>query len=281
MKEQIYQLIALDIDGTLLNTNKEITPDTEAAVHRAFAAGKEVVLSTGRSFAELAEILDTFPEMRYGICESGALIFDRQSDTPIAVHPIDVELARQAVDIARPRDILIHIFLNGRPVISQRRMEQLADFQIPYFQSMFERYSLQVPDGPDYCLNQPHPSMEKINLYHHTVEERSETERLLAHLPLSMVDSEKTSLELSAAGVDKGKGLYELCRHLGIPIEATIAVGDSFNDAAILNAAGLAIGMGNTAEPVRKLCDVIVKDCDHDGVAEAIERYLLAGETED
>ena len=104
MKEQRYQLIALDIDGTLLNTNKEITPDTEAAVHRAFAAGKEVVLSTGRSFAELAEILDTFPEMRYGICESGALIFDRQSDTPIAVHPIDVELARQAVDIARPRD---------------------------------------------------------------------------------------------------------------------------------------------------------------------------------
>ena len=85
MKEQTYQLIALDIDGTLLNTNKEITPDTEAAVHRAFAAGKEVVLSTGRSFAELAEILDTFPEMRYGICESGALIFDRQSDTPIAV----------------------------------------------------------------------------------------------------------------------------------------------------------------------------------------------------
>ena len=60
MKEQSYQLIALDIDGTLLNTNKEITPDTEAAVHRAFAAGKEVVLSTGRSFAELAEILDTF-----------------------------------------------------------------------------------------------------------------------------------------------------------------------------------------------------------------------------
>ena len=57
MKEQSYQLIALDIDGTLLNTNKEITPDTEAAVHRAFAAGKEVVLSTGRSFAELAEIL--------------------------------------------------------------------------------------------------------------------------------------------------------------------------------------------------------------------------------
>lgn len=276
MNQPKYQLIALDIDGTLLNTKKEITPATEAAVHRAFAAGKEVVLSTGRSFAELAEILDTFPEMRYGICESGALVFDRSADTPIAVHPIPLDLARQAVDYAQTRDILIHIFLNGRPVISQHRMTQLAQFQIPYFQSMFERYSLQVPDTAAYCLNQLRPSIEKINLYHHTVEERSETEQALSHLPLSLVDSEKTSLELSAAGVDKGKGLHELCDHLGIPIETTIAVGDSFNDAAILRTAGLAVGMGNTAQPVRELCDVIVSDCDHDGVAEAIERYLLA-----
>lgn len=276
MGKQLYQLIALDIDGTLLNTRKEITPATEAAVHRAFAAGKEVVLSTGRSFAELTEILETFPEMRYGICESGALVFDRKASAPIAVHAIDMALARQAVAYAQTKDILIHIFLNGRPVISQHRMTQLADFQIPYFQSMFERYSLQVPDTVDYCLNQPRPSIEKINLYHHTVAERSKTEQALSHLPLAMVDSEKTSLELSAPSVDKGKGLRELCAHLNIPIQATIAVGDSFNDAAILRAAGLAIGMGNTAQPVRELCDVIVSDCDHDGVAEAIDRYLLA-----
>lgn len=276
MGKQLYQLIALDIDGTLLNTRKEITPATEAAVHRAFAAGKEVVLSTGRSFAELTEILETFPEMRYGICESGALVLDRKASAPIAVHAIDMALARQAVAYAQTKDILIHIFLNGRPVISQHRMTQLADFQIPYFQSMFERYSLQVPDTVDYCLNQPRPSIEKINLYHHTVAERSKTEQALSHLPLAMVDSEKTSLELSAPSVDKGKGLRELCAHLNIPIQATIAVGDSFNDAAILRAAGLAIGMGNTAQPVRELCDVIVSDCDHDGVAEAIDRYLLA-----
>ena len=62
MNQSRYQLIALDIDGTLLNSEKEITPDTEAMVHRAFRAGKQVVLSTGRSFAELEEILQHFPE---------------------------------------------------------------------------------------------------------------------------------------------------------------------------------------------------------------------------
>ena len=90
-----------------------------------------------------------------------------------------------------------------------------------------------------------------------------------------MVDSEKTSLELSAAGVDKGAGLRTLCAHLGVPVEAAVAVGDSYNDAAVLRAAGLAVGMGNSPEPVRRLCDVIVADCDHDGVAEAIRRFLF------
>jgi Cof subfamily protein (haloacid dehalogenase superfamily) len=275
MNQSRYQLIALDIDGTLLNSEKEITPDTEAMVHRAFRAGKQVVLSTGRSFAELEEILQHFPEMRYGICESGALVFDRELEQPIAVHPIPLDIVCQAAEIARQRDVLIHIFQKGRPVISRHQMEQLDAYQIPYFRSMFQRYSLQVTDALDYCLALPAPSIEKINLYHHSTQERTVTQSLLSHLPLELVDSEKTSLELSATQVDKGRGLRELCAHLNIPVETTIAVGDSFNDAAILRAAGLAVGMGNAAEPVRRLCDVIVRDCDHDGVAEAIRTHLL------
>ena len=269
MNQSRYQLIALDIDGTLLNSEKEITPDTEAMVHRAFRAGKQVVLSTGRSFAELEEILQHFPEMRYGICESGALVFDRELEQPIAVHPIPLDIVCQAAEIARQRDVLIHIFQKGRPVISRHQMEQLDAYQIPYFRSMFQRYSLQVTDALDYCLALPAPSIEKINLYHHSTQERTVTQSLLSHLPLELVDSEKTSLELSATQVDKGRGLRELCAHLNIPVETTIAVGDSFNDAAILRAAGLAVGMGNAAEPVRRLCDVIVR------VAEAIRTHLL------
>lgn len=276
MKQGCYQLIALDIDGTLLNSQKEISPHTEAMIHRAFRARKQVVLSTGRSFAELEEILQHIPELRYGICESGALVFDLGQKEPVAVHPIPLDVVCQAAEIARRRDVLIHIFQRGRPVISRHQLDRLEDYQIPYFRSMFQRYSLPVADALDYCLALPDPSIEKINLYHHTTQARTVTQALLSHLPLELVDSEKTSLELSAAQVDKGRGLRELCAHLKLPVEATIAVGDSFNDTAILASAGLSVGMGNAAEPVRKRCDVIVSDCDHDGVAEAIQRYLLA-----
>ena len=272
---QRYQLIALDIDGTLLNSRKEILRETGEMVNRAMEAGFHVVLSTGRSFAELEEILDRFPAMHCGICESGALVYDRRQSGPVEVRPIPVDVVRQVADIARRRDVLIHIFEHARPVISRRQMAQLEDFQIPYFRPMFERYSLQVEDVLDHCLALEKPSIEKINLYHRNTDAREETRTLLSHLPLELVDSEKTSLELSAAGVDKGAGLWTLCAHLGVPVEATVAVGDSYNDAAVLRAAGLAVGMGNSPEPVRRLCDVIVADCDHDGVAEAIRRFLF------
>mgnify|MGYP000382215041 CR=1 FL=1 len=275
MNQSRYQLIALDIDGTLLNSEKEITPDTEAMVHRAFRAGKQVVLSTGRSFAELEEILQHFPEMRYGICESGALVFDRELEQPIAVHPIPLDIVCQAAEIARQRDVLIHIFQKGRPVISRHQMEQLDAYQIPYFRSMFQRYSLQVTDALDYCLALPAPPSKKsICITTRPRSARSPSPCSLTCL-WSWWTPRKTSLELSATQVDKGRGLRELCAHLNIPVETTIAVGDSFNDAAILRAAGLAVGMGNAAEPVRRLCDVIVRDCDHDGVAEAIRTHLL------
>ena len=273
--EHRYQLIALDIDGTLLNSRKEITPETEEMVNRALEAGFHVVLSTGRSFAELEEILDRFPAMHCGICESGALVYDRRQREPVAVHSIPMPIVRQAADIARQRDVLIHIFEHGRPVITRRQMDQLEDFQIPYFRPMFERYSLQVEDVLEHCLGLEAPSIEKINLYHRTADARNETRPMLSHLPLELVDSERTSLELSAAGVDKGQGLKALCAHLNVPIEATIAVGDSYNDAAVLHAAGLAVGMGNAPAPVQQLCDVIVRDCYHDGVADAIRRFLF------
>lgn len=278
MNTHPYQLIALDIDGTLLNSRKEITPETERMVRRALQVGKHVVLSTGRSFAELEEILLRFPDLRCGICESGAMVFDRTRSAPISIHPIPLDTARQVEAVARQRDVLIHIFLNGRPVISRRQMSQLDDFQIPYFRPMFERYSFQTEDAFQYCMELETPSIEKINLYHRTVEARDVTRELLSSLPLELVDSEQTSLELSAARVDKGRGLLELCDYLGIPVEATIAVGDSYNDAAVLQTAGLAVGMGNSPDPVRQICDVIVRDCDHDGVAEAIERFLLPSE---
>lgn len=90
-----------------------------------------------------------------------------------------------------------------------------------------------------------------------------------------MIQSERTGLEISARGVNKGSGLERLCLHIGVPINECIVVGDADNDVEALKKAGLAVAMGNANSNVKKIADVVVADCDRNGCAEVIEKYLL------
>lgn len=91
-----------------------------------------------------------------------------------------------------------------------------------------------------------------------------------------VVPCESAGVEINAIGTDKGSGLQALCRCLNIPISATIAIGDSENDRPLLRDAGLPLAMGNAIADVKAAARYVMPDCDHDGVAEAIERFLLA-----
>jgi hydroxymethylpyrimidine pyrophosphatase-like HAD family hydrolase len=98
---------------------------------------------------------------------------------------------------------------------------------------------------------------------------------MLSGLPVVFAYMEETSLELTPRDVDKGRGLLELCRILGIDPARTIGVGDGENDEPLLRAAGLAVAMGNATPDVAGMADAVVAGNAHDGVAEAIEKFLL------
>ena len=147
-------------------------------------------------------------------------------------------------------------------------------FGMGVYRPMYEKVTTQVDDIYEYYKEHPF-EVPKLNLYHATTEGREKTRKRLAGLNLVLADAEKTALECSAAGVTKGTGLLRLCEHLGIESEETIAVGDADNDLNILETAGLAIAVGNANEHVKAVAAVVVNDCDHDGCAEAIDKYLL------
>ena len=82
-------------------------------------------------------------------------------------------------------------------------------------------------------------------------------------------------MELNAPGISKGRGLMALAERLGLALDEVMAVGDSGNDLTMLEAAGLGVAMGNATEEIKQAADVITADNNHDGVAEAIEKYVL------
>lgn len=167
---------------------------------------------------------------------------------------------------------MVHL-LAIESIVQKKDIPQMERFGMGVYRPMYEKVTTQVDDIYEYYKEHPF-EVPKLNLYHATAEGRREPERDLPDWIL-FLRMQKTALECSATGVTKGTGLLRLCEHLGIEPEETIAVGDADNDLNILETAGLAIAVGNANEHVKAVAAVVVNDCDHDGCAEAIDKYLL------
>ncbi|MDO5145714.1 MAG: Cof-type HAD-IIB family hydrolase [Eubacteriales bacterium] len=271
-----YKLIALDMDGTLLNSEKVISDKTVEMIRKAAREGKEIVLSTGRCLAELREHLDRLPEVRYLNCVSGAVVYDCLERKVIYSRTLSVEEMKKVLELSKMEDVMVHM-LYLASVVDTKSIARMEEFGMGVYRPMFEQVTEKHEDMYQWYEASPIP-VGKCNLYHLAPECRSRTEERLkeAHMEVSAVYSEKTSLEITAKDVNKGTGLLRLCGHLGIRPEEVIAVGDNDNDVDMLKVAGLAVAMGNASDEIKELSDVVVADCDHDGCAQAIEEYLLA-----
>lgn len=276
-----YQVIALDLDGTVLNDEKKIDTKTREAIHKALAAGKEVVFCSGRSYDEMADILADYPDMNYLCGASGALVYDLKKRKPLAVVSVEEETIKKVSEIVGGKDIMMHIISEGRALVNRSQVSNMEHYHMGIYQEMFERVGTVVEDVFQ-TVEEEKCSVEKINLFCASEALREETLELLKarDIRLTMVCAETTSLECSPLGVNKAVGLRKLCRELGITMEQVIMVGDANNDLAALEAAGLAVAMGNANEQVKAVSQVQVADNNHSGCAQAIERFLLgAGES--
>lgn len=271
-----YQLIAFDMDGTLLNSDKQISPETLNAIKRAGDAGKTVILCTGRNLAELNAFTEIIPGLRYLDCVSGACVYDLKEKKTLYSQALDPGIVKKLMEFALEEEAMIHV-LSERSIVQRNQQSHMADFHMGIYQTMFDKITDKLENIYNSFCQEPFPVL-KLNLYHKDEYSRARTvERIkAAGLETALALAESTSLECSAKGIDKGVGLKKLCEHLGLPLEQTIAVGDADNDTMALKTAGLSIAMGNATEPIKTLADVIVADCDHNGCAEAIDKYLLA-----
>ena len=274
-----YHVIALDMDGTALNDKKEMGLRTKNAIHKALAVGKEVVFCTGRSYAEMEEMLGEFPEIHYLCGESGALLYDLKKSCPlklISLREREILCIRKTI---AGRDIMPHFISEGRSIVNSSQLRRMEYYQMGAYQPAYLRTAIEVTDVFQ-MAEEEKCSVEKINLFHTNSKEREKTRKDLEQqqLFLTMVDSEICSLECTSQGVSKATGLNALCSELGISLEQVIMVGDADNDCEALRAAGLSVAMGNANRRVKTLCDVQVADNNHDGCAQAIEKYLF-GET--
>lgn len=269
------RLIGLDMDGTVLTDDKVLLPEVAAAIHGALAAGVETAFCTGRSLAEMRDILADFPDMRYLCLESGAFLYDAKEGRALRTESIDRKTRIALRDAAAGRDIMPQVFMNGECYMNAAQIPHCLHYQMEAYQSLYDRVATPVEDVLALAAGTP-GSVEKINLFHTCPEDREKTAAMLQgqDLPAQFAYAEISSLETSPAGLTKARGLQGICDAMGITLQDAAMVGDADNDLAAMEAVGLPVAMGNGNERVKAAAKIIVPDNAHAGCAEAIRLIL-------
>ena len=291
------RLVALDLDGTLLNREGHVTPRTRAALQTAVDKGVHIVPATGRPLASLPPVVAQLPGIRYVITCNGASIWDLGDDPLSAVYsrysnaaehrttqpvcllhrPMPAETAREAFAVCESFHADLRIFSNGYACTDARSL-RLAASRMANSSSTEAR---QPNDGRFTVLRDAAEWMSRnafavekfCVFFENAAQAAAALPRFRAIPAVEVVQGAPHNIEVTAAGVDKGEALLSLADLLGVTRQQTMAVGDSENDRAMLEKAGIAAVMANGIPEIRALADLVsTADCDHDGVAELLQR---------
>lgn len=259
-----FQLIAIDLDGTLLRSDHSLSPANRAAVRACVAAGAQVVLATGRSFPSLRPYAQQLELDGPMIALNGATIGDMATGTIRARTRLsDAQLAHVAPVLIR-RSIAFCVF--GPDTIygleGYLDPEALVRYGEPPAQLVPTLNSAHMQD-PIKILSFLGPGPLDAEL-------QDELEPLVAQ-----VRTGPLFLEWLPQGISKGDAIQELMRASGIPREAVLAIGDGQNDIEMFAAAGLGVAMANAPAEVQRHAAMIARTCDEDGVAEVLRRLVL------
>lgn len=271
------RLIALDLDGTLLNSQKELTARNREALWAAAEHGIEIVPTTGRFFSAMPEAIRNLPFLHYAITINGAQVYDIVNDLVIS-----------AAEIPCQRAVDVMTYLDNLPVIYDcymcnwgwmtRSMWEKAEEFAPNGHYAKMIHDLRQPvDELKAFIAQEGYDIQKIQLF---CKELDLHRDLLQKLPEGWPDfavssSVSNNIELNHRDANKGQALRQLADQLNIDITQTAAFGDGLNDITMLQQAGIGIAMANSVPEALCAADKKTADCDHDGVAQFIESYIL------
>jgi Cof subfamily protein (haloacid dehalogenase superfamily) len=262
------ELVAVDLDGTLLASNHKPSEGTQEAIERASTIGIRTVLVTGRNRAGLLHVMNQMGLKQPYICSGGGYIADPETDEVIARFLMSRESAEKVVEIVREENAAVFF---------EAHLTIYAEASLEIVKSVGPLDELDYVLTEDILHDYPGPP-QKIVIVDDDPRVLSAIEdKILAKgIPVFLSYSSPRYLELTQAGVSKGTALIQLAKYLRIPLHRVAAIGDENNDLSMFEVAGVAIAMGNATAEVKHAADIIAPNNDDDGVAWALGQLLNA-----
>lgn len=272
-----FSLLATDLDGTLLDSQKRISPESMAALCAASGQGVEIVPATGRLYAGLPESIRALPFVRYAITVNGGVVYDAAERRVLRSVEIAPETGAALLAFAKGEDCLWECFLDGCALMDSRDYARIGSV-VP--EKAVAEMLLRLRRGADGLagrLEAAERPLQKFQLFFRNSAARDDClSRMSGRFPdLELTTSYSFNIEVNAAGADKGSALTFLCAHLGIPVSASVAFGDGDNDVPMLRSAGLGVAMGNAPDRVKAAAGYVAGGCDEGGFAAAVRALVL------
>lgn len=271
------KLIALDLDGTLLDDRKNLSERNRNALARCIERGICIVPTTGRTVSGIPETVLSIPGVRYAITVNGGTVEDMQENKVIQQSLLSKELTLQVLERVKDYPVMYDAYIGGRGKAEKRFLENLDAYAIkPEIQALIRKTREEVPDLFAYVA-ECETGVDKVNLFFADMELRETVRQQLSEISGIMITSSmRNNLEINAAEATKGNGLMKLAEYLGLSREQTMAFGDGENDFSMIRSAYMGVAMKNASEALRAEADYVTLTNNEDGVADAIEKFVLA-----
>ena len=289
----MYKFIAIDIDGTLLNSSGELTKRTVNTIKKVTDMGVKVVLTSGRVTESVKGIANQLNTDKHIICDNGATIVDLNTNEVVYSQYIKKETIIKLVDFCLTNNIYYMVFTNKEIIVKNLKHMAFAFYkQRHHLKDEASGISQIKYAGLDYIERVKEPFTRIIicdedraiyNSIVNVLKSFDDIDLLAApHVSHKIVkDGEKEVVlsysyaEILAKNTNKWTAIKQLTSHLGITSREVIAIGDNFNDIGMIQNAGLGVAMNNGSPVVKEVARVIAPSNNEDGVAQIMERYVL------
>ena len=271
MEKKNYEIIVLDLDGTLTNRDKVITPRTKTALMEAQKRGKKVVLASGRPTPGVLPLAEELCLKDYGgyiLSFNGGMIMNCQTGEVVFSQMLPVEANKRIIELAEEHRVDFLTYENDHLIVSNKENEYAQK------ESWITHMPMQEVEDTREYLNFPVPKFLMLDDgdYLALVEPRVKAS---LGKNFSVYRSEPFFLEILPKGIDKALSLERLLEVIGMNREEMIACGDGYNDLSMIKFAGLGVAMENAVLPLRKIADYITDSNNDDGVGKVVEKFML------
>lgn len=266
----MYKLVAIDLDGTLLNNEHTVSNETKIAISKLVMTDTKVVFASGRATSGILHILEKLEitnQLEYIICFNGSKTINIKTNEILDQNILQGSDLKHIHQLAKDNNCFCYAYNNT---------DIFTDNMNEYIELEAIKNKL-VPQKKDFSLIPNDTDILKI-IIADTTEKLDQLEK---RIPLeikqkySVVRSHYNNLEFLSPSANKAIALENLSNKLGIHLDEVIAIGDAGNDINMIKLAGLGIAMGNAFDNVKEVADYITDTNDNNGVAKVIEKFIL------